>query len=285
MNSRQPANTPRQSEFDEHRAQVIRRFHSGADATKLPISIEPGSVTDYLALARHHYKAGRPATMKRVYVAHHQHANVTDRFRNVIGHDNGDHSASTVGVLVLSLPRLSCELRDFATGGRYTKLDPRHRAHMLNKEIRTISRVIIDPRYRGLGLAVRLVCHALTHADTVYTEALAAMGRVNPFFERAGMTRYERPLRPEHARLLDVMHEIGIEPAWLASRTRLNHALEETGLASRTWFESEVRRWTCNAFRLSRARRSAITLDECISCARDHLLASCVYYLHHHSQG
>lgn len=285
MKSHLSANTPSQSEFDEHQVHVIRRFQSGTNSTELAISIEPGSVTDYLTLAPHHYKAGRPATVKRVHVAHHQHADVLDRFRDVIGHDNGNYSASTVGVLVLSLPRLSCELRDFATSGRYTKLDPRHRAHMLNKEIRTISRVIIDPRYRGLGLAVRLVRHALAHADTVYTEALAAMGRVNPFFERAGMTRYERPPRPEHARLLDVMHEIGIEPAWLASRVRLDQALEGSGSTSRAWFESEVRRWTCNAFRLSRARRSEITLDECISCARDHLLASCVYYLHHHPQG
>src|SRR5690606_4340339 len=123
-----------------------------------------------------------------------------------------EQTREVVGVLVRSLPRLDGSLRDVATGGRYRGLRPHERAAMLNREMRVISRVVIDPRYRGLGLAVRLVRHALDHAETPYTEALAAMGRVNPFFERAGMTRYERPHHPAHARLLYVLDEIGLTP-------------------------------------------------------------------------
>src|SRR5205085_372514 len=101
-----------------------------------------------------------------------------------------------LGVLVRSLPQLCCQLRDLATGGRYRTLRRRDAAVVLNREVRTISRVVIDPRVRGLGLAVRLVRHALTHTSPAihFTEALAAMGRVSPFFQHAGMTRYQRPL-------------------------------------------------------------------------------------------
>jgi len=244
--------------------------------------IERGAMDDYQALAVHHYKGGRPVTVKTVYAMYDREASdVCARFRAMSGIGGGAESecGCLVGVLVLSLPRLSCQLRDVATGGRYVKLEPSYRGKMLNREVRVISRVVIDPRYRGSGLAVRLVKHALENAETVYTEALAAMGRVNPFFERAGMVKYERPVLPEHARLLDVMGELGIEPSVLASSLVLDKVLAEVGDEGRRWFEHELRRWAGVAFRLSRMGRSFMTIDECVVLARDHLLSHCVYYL------
>ena len=244
--------------------------------------IERGKLAEYQALAVHHYKGGRPATVKTVYAMYDREASdVCARFRAMSGIGGGAESerGCLVGILVLSLPRLSCQLRDVATGGRYVKLEPSYRGKMLNREVRVISRVVIDPRYRGSGLAVRLVKHALENAETVYSEALAAMGRVNPFFERAGMVKYERPVLPEHARLLDVMGELGIEPSVLASSLVLDKVLAEVGDEGRRWFEHELRRWAGVAFRLSRMGRSFMTIDECVVLARDHLLSHCVYYL------
>jgi len=53
-----------------------------------------------------------------------------------------------------------------------------------------ISRVVVHPIYRGCGLAVRLVRHALRTARTSRIEALAVMGAIHPFFELAGMKCY-----------------------------------------------------------------------------------------------
>src|SRR5207302_8084626 len=61
----------------------------------------------------------------------------------------------------------------------------------INANLRTISRVIVHPQFRALGLSSRLVRCICKHCDTRYTEALAVMGRAHPFFERAGMKRYE----------------------------------------------------------------------------------------------
>ena len=74
-----------------------------------------------------------------------------------------------------------------ATGGRYGGPDRRAAAALLNAEVEAISRVIVHPVYRGCGLAVRLIRHALMHAETPMVEALAAMGAVHPLFEKAGM--------------------------------------------------------------------------------------------------
>jgi predicted N-acetyltransferase YhbS len=62
----------------------------------------------------------------------------------------------------------------------------------VNRHVRTISRVVVHPQFRGVGLAsglVRAICRA---APTRYVEAFAVMGRVHPFFEKGGMVRGER---------------------------------------------------------------------------------------------
>jgi GNAT superfamily N-acetyltransferase len=73
--------------------------------------------------------------------------------------------------------------------------------------------VIVDPRFRGSGIATRLVKAYLKRPMTTCTEALAAMGRASSFFDAAGMTRYEMPPSARHARLMDLFEQFGIE-AW-----------------------------------------------------------------------
>jgi len=51
--------------------------------------------------------------------------------------------------------------------------------------------VIVHPQFRSLGLSSILARWMCEQCDTRYVEALAAMGRAHPFFERAGMTRFE----------------------------------------------------------------------------------------------
>jgi ABC-type ATPase with predicted acetyltransferase domain len=61
----------------------------------------------------------------------------------------------------------------------------------INRHIRTISRVIVHPQFRALGLSSLLVRCICKHCDTRYTEAMAVMGRAHPFFEKGGMQRFE----------------------------------------------------------------------------------------------
>ncbi len=148
------------------------------------LRLSPGTLADYTALAPWHYRAGRPATIARILrLAWPQ-----------------DPHAAPAAVLVESLPTLACHRRDQALGGRYTACpEARTRARLLYAELRCISRVIVHPQWRGLGLAVRLVRHALFTATTPYTEAFARMGWLHPFFALAGMTAYP-PRDPPAAR-------------------------------------------------------------------------------------
>jgi uncharacterized protein len=59
----------------------------------------------------------------------------------------------------------------------------------LTKQIWVLARVVIHPTYRGAGLAAAFVKRACELCPVPWIEALAAMGRANPFFEKAGFLR------------------------------------------------------------------------------------------------
>ncbi len=157
------------------------RFGRSNEAKPRPIRIVAGSQGDYDGLARLHYRATGPATVERIFAA------------------IDDATGELAGVMLTSRPTLNGSWRRRAWPGRFDIGTKGERARLINTELRTISRVVIDPRYRGIGLARRLVRHYLDAPDTICTEAVAAMGPVCPFFERAGMTPF-----PLHDQARDV---------------------------------------------------------------------------------
>ncbi|MHB8603390.1 MAG: ATP-binding cassette domain-containing protein, partial [Nitrosotalea sp.] len=64
-------------------------------------------------------------------------------------------------------------------------------AHKVNAEILRISRVIVEPKFRSIGLGAEIVSRTLPCVNIRIVETLAIMARYNPFFEKAGMTRVE----------------------------------------------------------------------------------------------
>ena len=242
------------------------------------LRIERGSMDDYRPLAAFHYQGGRPGAVTCVFRLVHDAPSVIGRYVQ----RRSEHQ--TVGVLVRSLPQPNCHLRDLATNGRYAGLDRSARARLVNCEIRTISRVIVHPQWRGLGLAVRLVRYALNRPETPYTEALAAMGRVHPFFQRAGMTTYDRPPSAAHARLLDALEHIGLPAAHLASRRVRCARLRQCTQAQRTWLFRELKRWYRAAFHTPASNMRQFTMDHLLDAARDRVLLQPVYYLTRHDR-
>lgn len=239
------------------------------------LRLRTGTAADYAALAGHHYRSARPATMMRILTLHDPTPTVADRFQR--GPRRTQPTGRSVAVLVESLPALSCKLRDAALPGRYAALAPRQRARLLNAEVRCISRVIVDPRYRGLGLAVRLVRHALATATTPYTEALAVMGAASPFFEKAGMAAYHRPPHAYDERLTAALGVCGFSADALAPAAAGGDAMAALTPDRRRWLELELRRWYRSA--IGRAAGSSRDPAEHRRAARRKLMSRPVYYL------
>lgn len=137
--------------------------------------IARGRLADYTALSQYHYLTGPPAANKRVYVIR------TPKYLQPFG------ASDLAAVLVVSPPVVSVRGRNVATFRRYVGRDRRRAMRRLNAEIECISRVIVHPAWRGCGLAVRLVRHAIRTSPMPLVEALAAMGKIHPFFTRGGM--------------------------------------------------------------------------------------------------
>ena len=59
----------------------------------------------------------------------------------------------------------------------------------MNRQLSTINRVVIHPKYRTVGLGARLIRETLPLAGTLYVELIAVMAKYSPFAEKAGMRR------------------------------------------------------------------------------------------------
>jgi GNAT superfamily N-acetyltransferase len=148
------------------------------------IIFRKGTFADYLALERFHYRKARPATVAGIWVALHRH-------RAVAPSGAGHIRTRLAAVAVLSYPTLACAARDKALGLHY--LDPAERIRFINANVRTISRVIVHPTYRSIGLAAALVRRILRARPARYIETLAVMAHVHTFFDAAGMRRVFMP--------------------------------------------------------------------------------------------
>ena len=159
------------------------------------LALGRGDAQDYAALARFHYRAGRPATWAGVWVVRY-----VEREQGVracaagtrlteVSKPPDARRGRVVAVAVLSYPTVNSGARERALGLVEWKAGARLR--FVNGNVRTISRVVVHPQFRGVGLASRLVRRVCEHCPTRWVEAFAVMGRVHPFFERGGMRRVE----------------------------------------------------------------------------------------------
>ncbi|MGD0551850.1 MAG: hypothetical protein ABSB25_04280 [Sedimentisphaerales bacterium] len=163
----------------------------------LNLKIVPGTRADYESLSHYHYRESHPGPCVAIFA-------LKGKFRTAT-------KLETVGVIVYSMPTAGAQMRNVATGGIFAGLDKGTRLALINKNIRTISRVIIEPRFRSLGLAVRLVRETMPIMDVPFVEALAVMGRANPFLEKAGLTRYDVSISASCVRLIEAFSAVGVD--------------------------------------------------------------------------
>lgn len=153
------------------------------------------------------------------------------------------HSRITAGVIVYTMPSPGLELRNIATNNIFVGFDRATRLSLINKNIRCISRVIIEPRFRGLGLAAKLARETMPLMKTPIIEAMAVMGRVNPFFEKAGMRPLTAAQSHRCAQMLAALGFVGIEKRQLPQVRKVHRKLEQLTVAHAGFIESQICRF------------------------------------------
>lgn len=149
--------------IDAERREVKRREISFANELR----IEEGSRADWPPFARWHYRSHHLAFTRKVILLW--------------------HGEEPVGICVFGTPAASLALRSKFFGLK----NPRTGVAMsaLNEQLWLLQRVVMHPTYRGAGIAAAFVRAACRRCPVDWIETLTAMGRVNPFFERAGFLK------------------------------------------------------------------------------------------------
>jgi len=182
-----------------------------------------GEAEDYKGLAGYHYRDSKLGPYAAIF--------------------SMKMGTEAIGVIVYKMPTPGAELRGVALGDIFDGLDRRTRLTLINRNIRCISRVIIEPRFRGLGLASRLVRETMPKIGVPIIEAMAVMGTVNPFFEKAGMKAYvgKRPARC--VQLIEALSAVGIEGDMLIEPREVQERIERLRGADAGFIEGQIGRF------------------------------------------
>ena len=193
-------------------SEISIRYHSNVETARCTVArdvtVQESTKEDYMRLAYLHYRDHR-------VVAPHKF------FSMRIG-------GELIGVIAYTYPTPTASGRVKAVGYRpYLK--------ELNKEWTLISRVIVHPKYRTIGLGVKLIKDTLRLTGRRHVELIAVMAQYNPFAERAGMKKIlvKEPTE-KIVKAVDRLKALGFNPAMLASRSygeRTLSSLSPEGLA------------------------------------------------------
>jgi len=188
--------------------EVTVRYHPKATNTQCTLtqqmSIVQGTVADYNALSEFHYRAHRTPPARRIFALKRRD--------------------ELCGVIVYCFPPPMSFGRKQVWKGNIQQLQ---------KEISIISRVVIHPKYRSIGLGEKLVRDTLPFSGTPNVEAVAVMAKYNPFFEKAGMVKIaESKPRTAVAKALQELETLGFDGMLMGSAAYNKQEIVQTGSQS-----------------------------------------------------
>ncbi len=163
--------------------------------------IEQGTTADYKALSQFHYRTNRLPPSRKIF---------TLKRKNEL-----------CATIVYSYPSPVTFGRSKVWKGNIEQLQT---------EMSIISRVIVHPKYRSIGLGAKLVLETLRQAGTPNVETVAVMAKYNPFFEKAGMMRIAESKPSIHiTNALSKLETLGFDTALLAATTVTEQKIQTTG--------------------------------------------------------
>ena len=225
----------------------------GAVSLQKRAVVEPGSVRDYARFAPMHYR-------------HRDGLGFVDKVFLLRERAGGD----PLGILVFAMAPAELSLRNRATESRFVR-----NIRRLNQELRILRRLVMHPDVRGCGLGHWFVQRALPHVGVRFVECLAAMGAVNPVFEKSGMTRVGRcPLPRGRLRLLERMQKHHVDPFAPDFHRRIGRCPRV-----RKMVEQTIHQWVAATTASQRFREKEHGPDELARCFRQLVGSPPIYYL------
>jgi GNAT superfamily N-acetyltransferase len=167
------------------------------------MTVEGGLLDDWRKLSVFHYRSHNVSARRDVFVIRRR--------------------GELCGVIVYCFPFPQC-------AGRREVL-PKMSLIELNKQLSVISRIVVHPKYRSIGLGEKLIRDSLPLISTPYVEMIAVMPKYNPFAERAGMRKVAVKDPPKQAvNVSATLGRLGFDVQLLGSQRYVHSKLE--GLAT-----------------------------------------------------
>jgi GNAT superfamily N-acetyltransferase len=165
------------------------------------MKVEEGSIADYRKLSVFHYRTSHCPAPRKIFVL--------------------KRKDELCGVIVYSWAPPNTFGRSKVWKGSFKQLQ---------KEMSTITRIVVHPKYRTIGLGIKLVKETLPLAPTPCVETIAVMARYNPFFEKAGMQKImESEPNLNVLKAIEQLHQIGFNPIMLGSVNYNIQKIKEVG--------------------------------------------------------
>lgn len=98
------------------------------------------------------------------------------------------HEDQPIGICIFGFGPLSSSGRNRAFGLAGRRLS-RQFARQINRDFASVSRLVLDPRYRGAGLAAAFLRRCCQLTDWPWIELTSSMADLVPFCEAAGFRR------------------------------------------------------------------------------------------------
>lgn len=163
------------------------------------LEVVPGNYADFKMLKDYHYIEYPPVAPDQIY--------------KIRGTKETDESfPDPMAVIVFSMPIVNLHGRTTATSGYFRK--PRTdigKLRLVNKKIRYISRIIVDPRFRKLGLATWILKDTLSRQTVPIVETLTPIDFTNKVFQREGFKLYNNPSPDWYTRFTDALQNVQVK--------------------------------------------------------------------------
>lgn len=162
------------------------------------IRVEEGTFADYKGLSVFHYRGSRCSPPRKIFTL--------------------KRGEELCGVIVYSYPPPTVFGRSKVWRGTFSELQ---------REMSLISRVIVLPKYRTIGLGVKLVRDTLPLAGTPFVEMVAVMAKYNPFAEKAGMQKIAEESPSKQAmKISEKLFSLGFDLQFLGSEDYVRKKVE-----------------------------------------------------------
>ncbi len=184
--------------------EIAINYHPNTAAVECSLTkemtITQGCLADWRKLSGFHYRSHNAGASRKVFCL--------------------KRDAELCGVIVYTYPPPGC-------AGRHLVLPGRRSMAELNATLSTISRVVVHPKYRSIGLGAKLIRESMPLVGTPCVEMIAVMAKYNPFAEKAGMQKVlEQKPADEAKRLAEALSQLGFDLKLLGSEKHVLNKLE-----------------------------------------------------------